>query len=161
MGIFITVKVTQNHCQLQLNGKILRIADSFHRYFVKSIQSWIFVEILFWENMATMTKWSVSLYFYSPQKKLWKGNVFTPVCQSVCSQEGCLPQCMLGYTHPQADTPGQTPPWADTSPGQTHPSPVHAGIDTATAADGIHPTGMHFCAGSSFSTFLKKVQYLI
>ena len=37
---------------------------------------------------------------YRPQTKLGKGNVFTPVCQSFCSQGGgrCLPQCMLGYT---------------------------------------------------------------
>ena len=33
-----------------------------------------------------------------------------------------------------------------TPPGQTHPPcPVHAGIDSATAADGTHPTGMHSC----------------
>ena len=52
---------------------------------------------------------------------------------------GCLPQCMLGYTLPCADTPlGRQPlplgryknpspfpsPWADT------PCPVHAGIQT-------------------------------
>ena len=56
-----------------------------------------------------------------PQLLLRKGNVFTPVCQSFCSLGGCLPQCMLGYTHPLvdtpwADTPGAdaTPPWADT-----------------------------------------------
>ena len=63
----------------------------------------------------------------------------------------CLPQCMLGYTHP---SPGQKSPWvdtpqADTLPGKTppgrHPLPVHAGIDMATAADGTHPTGMHSC----------------
>ena len=35
--------------------------------------------------------------------------------------------------------PGQTHPWADTLPGQT---PIQ---QTATAADGMHPTGMHSC----------------
>ena len=53
-------------------------------------------------------------YYYRPQMKLREGNVFTPVCQSFCSQGG-LPKCMLEYTpretpwgrHP----PGQTPPW--------------------------------------------------
>ena len=77
--------------------------------------------------------------------------------------EACLPHCMLGYTHthPRADNPPrQTPPtqtphtqtplwadtplgrspWADTSPGRHHPTPK-----TATAADSIHPTGMHSC----------------
>ena len=34
---------------------------------------------------------------------------------------------------PRADTPRQTSPWAD------HPQ------QTATAADGTHPTGMHSC----------------
>ena len=39
---------------------------------------------------------------YRLQTKLQKGNVFTPVCQSLCS-EGCLPSACWG-----------TPPWADT-----------------------------------------------
>ena len=59
---------------------------------------------------------------YRPQTKLRKGNVFTPVCQSLCSQGG-LPQCMLGYTPPpRADTP---------HPLGRHPLPQQ----TATAAD--------------------------
>ena len=98
----------------------------------------------------------------SPQTKLRKGSVFTPVCQSFCSWGGgCLAQCMLGYT-PWADTPpgrhplGQHPPWADTlradippeqtAPGQTplypvhagiHPRPVHAGIHSAQCMQGL------------------------
>ena len=62
-----------------------------------------------------------------------------------------MPQCMVGYTPSQADSPpsrqptppAQTPP-RQTPPGQT-PPPVHAGIDMATAADGTHPTGMDSC----------------
>ena len=52
-----------------------------------------------------------------------------------------LPQCMLGYTHPRTDTPlGRHTPRADIhSPGQNPPPPA------VTAADGTHPTGMHFC----------------
>ena len=46
---------------------------------------------------------------YRLQTKLWKGNAFTSVCQEFCPQDGCLPQCMLGYT---------TPPWADTALGR-------------------------------------------
>ena len=47
-------------------------------------------------------------YFPFAKRSLGQGNVFTPVCQSFCSQgEGCLPHCMLGHTL-QADTPGQT-----------------------------------------------------
>ena len=54
--------------------------------------------------------------------KLRQGNVFRSVCQEFCphwGEGGCLPQCMLGYTHPP--------------------------LQTATAADGTHPTGMHSC----------------
>ena len=43
---------------------------------------------------------------------------------------------------PWADTPEKDTPLANTS-RQTIPCPVHAGIDMATAADRMHPTGMH------------------
>ena len=55
------------------------------------------------------------------------------------------------YPAPQERHPRQTPPRRDTPdrhppPEQTpYPHPVHTGIDMATAADGTHPTGMHFC----------------
>ena len=54
-------------------------------------------------------------YYYRPETKLWKGNVFTSVCQEFCPQGG---------VHP----PGQTP-----------------SRQTATAVDGTHPNGMHSC----------------
>ena len=41
--------------------------------------------------------------------------------------------------HPQADPLRQTP-----TPGQTSPLGRHPPPETATAADGTHPTGMHF-----------------
>ena len=45
-------------------------------------------------------------------------------------------------TPPGADTPlEQTPPGSRHPPGADTPSPR----DTATAADGTHPTGMHSC----------------
>ena len=54
---------------------------------------------------------------------------------SVCPQGGGLPQCMLRLP-PGADIPPDQapPPGADTLPGET-----------ATAADDVHPTGMHSC----------------
>ena len=52
--------------------------------------------------------------------KLWKGNVFTPVCQSFCSQGG-VSQHALGQTPPWAETPGQTPPVSQHALGQTPP----------------------------------------
>ena len=80
----------------------------------------------------------------------------------------------LGQTPPWADTPpGQTPPCPVHAGIHTHPCPVHAGIhaaplpsacwdtqcpvhagiDMATAADGMHPTGMHSCHSRNFFLF--------
>ena len=59
----------------------------------------------------------VSELCYRPQTKLRKGTVFTPVCQSLCSQGGVyLSACWdtpPGQTHP-------TLPWADTPPADGH-----------------------------------------
>ena len=77
--------------------------------------------------------------------QLRQGNVFTPVCHSV--HGGCLPQYMLGDPLcPCMHTPTQC------ILGYTPPCPVHARIHMATAADGMHPTGMH-----SFSSNWWKV----
>ena len=116
---------------------------------------------------------------YRPQRSC-EGYVFTPVCQSFCSQgRGGLPQCMLGYHTPQEQTPlwdqapsgtrhplgtrhppgqGTTPPgpgtpWDQASsqdqvpPGTrcAPPRTRHRPQQTATVADGTHPTGMHSC----------------
>ena len=106
--------------------------------------------------------------YYRPQTKLRKGNVFTPVCQSFCSQGVCIPACTghtlpgqtlpLGrhppgrhpprQTHSWADThpPGRHPSWADTHPlgrctppGQTPPLHRHPQADRP----GRHPPGKH------------------
>ena len=124
------------------------------------------------------------IHLYRPQTKLREGNVFTPVCQSFCSRGGgvgvCLSACWdtsPGQTpHPPPDIsldrhpPGQTPPmpsacWDTHTPCPVHvgihphpPCPVHAGIDTATAADGMHPTGMHsccYCSPNEILVFLR------
>ena len=59
--------------------------------------------------------------FYRPQRSC--GNVmFLHLCQSFCSQRGCLPHT------PRVDTPGQTSPWAD-NPWADTPLPM-----------GRHPT---------------------
>ena len=92
--------------------------------------------------------------YYRPQTKLWKGYDFTPVCHSVHRGGGGLPQCMLGYTPHWTDTPDQTPPslwvdnpslWADTPPSGQTPPRRQTPQQTATAADGTHPTGIHSC----------------
>ena len=72
--------------------------------------------------------------------------MFLQACVCPHGGGGCLPQCILGYpppeqtplreqTHPPP-TREQTPP-----PRSRHPTPR----ETATAADGTHPTGMHSC----------------
>ena len=81
-----------------------------------------------------------------------------------------------GCTPPRQTPPKQTPPWADTPkqihtpfslgrhppqadthplPGQTslgrHPLGRHSPFpETATAADSMHPTGMHSCDNTNF-----------
>ena len=94
------------------------------------------------------------------------------MCQEFCPQgRGCLPRQTVpppsrqppGQTPPRqtppqadtpspgADTPRQPPPlgrhpWADTPhPGQTPPLGRPPPPETATAADGMHPTGMDSC----------------
>ena len=55
--------------------------------------------------------------------KLGQGNIFTGVCLST-GAEGCLPQCMLGYT-PRTRPPGSRhpPEQTHTPREQTPPSP--------------------------------------
>ena len=67
---------------------------------------------------------------FTVHKRSLQGYVFTPVCQSFCSQGGwCLPQCMLGYT-PREQTPPleQTPLPCEQTPSppgaETPPPPV-------------------------------------
>ena len=62
---------------------------------------------------------------YRPQRSC-EGYVFTGVCLST---GGCLPQCMVGYTHPP---PEQTPP------EQTPPPSRHPRADTPQSR---HPPG--------------------
>ena len=82
-------------------------------------------------------------FFSLPDKatvrcEVCEGYVFTPVCHSV--HRGCLPQCMLGYT-----PPGQTPPGLGLDPPGPRPRHPPGQTHTTTAADGMHPTGMHSC----------------
>ena len=69
---------------------------------------------------------------YRLQTKFAKA-MFLHLSVSHFVHRGCLPQCMLGYT-----PLGQTPPWADIPLGRNPQQ-------TATTADGMHPTGMHSC----------------
>ena len=59
---------------------------------------------------------------YRPQRSCGQGNIFTPVCHSVCRGGGGLPQCMLGCHPPdQADPPRSDTPLDQTPLGQGRP----------------------------------------
>ena len=88
--------------------------------------------------------------FYPPQTKFRKGNVFTSMCQEFCPQRKGG-----GHIPPRRHYPTpQTPPRPDTTPVGRQPPPGktplplgrHLPRQTATAADGTHPTGMHSCS---------------
>ena len=66
----------------------------------------------------------------------------------------CVWQTPPGQTPPLADTPLADIPLADTHLGQT-PTLSRAPLlpETATAADGTHPTGMHSCCEIVFIIF--------
>ena len=91
---------------------------------------------------------------YRPQRS-WGKVMFSQACV-ILFTGGCLPQCMLGYYTPLGN---RHPPQSRHSPQSRHP-PSRADTplpccrhpqeqtpprDTATAADGTHPTGMHSC----------------
>ena len=95
-------------------------------------------------------------------KQLQQGNVFTPVCHSV--HRGCITACtgadtrLLGRHIPEYT--GPPPPWADISQhalGQTAPPARHHLGQTATAADGTHPTGMHSCFHLNLTCDLSSI----
>ena len=105
--------------------------------------------------MPSCTAASKTVIYYRPQTKLRKGNVFTPVCQSFCSQGRVSAPVHAGIHLPGQTPPRQTPSTrADTShldrhpypgrhtPGQTPPGQTPP-QQTAAAADGTYPTGMH------------------
>ena len=78
------------------------------------------------ENSNTSTK-TLFLYicehfvsFYRPQTKLWKGNVFTSVCQEFCPR-GVYPSMHWADPPTGQAAPGKHPP-RQTPPGRHPPS---------------------------------------
>ena len=67
-----------------------------------------------------------------------------------------------GSRHPPEQTPlGADTPWSrhPPGPGTTPSGPgTPLGAETATAADGMHPTGMHSCWSFKEKTFVKQSQ---
>ena len=75
--------------------------------------------------------WYASYYFLVTVRNIVAARLFSQASVTLFTG-GCIPAC-TGADTPWEDTPGQTPPsQADTPP-------------MATAADGMHPTGIHSC----------------
>ena len=72
--------------------------------------SWMELLDITWCSCTPMRLWLRDITLLPPTNEVCEGYVFTPVCQSFCSQGG-LPQYMLGYTPPRSrPPPEQTPP---------------------------------------------------
>ena len=82
-----------------------------------------------------------------PANEVCKGYVFTPVCQSFCSQgEGSASVHGGIPPHPWQGRP----PWQGDPPGKADPPcAMHAGRYGQQAGD-MHPTGMQFLFTSKF-----------
>ena len=79
-----------------------------------------------------------SFYCHS-QMKLWKGNLFASVCLEFCPQGVSRPS--RGVSRPRG-CPGSGPGWGVCIPAYTQ---EYIPKQTATAANGTHPTGMPSC----------------
>ena len=114
--------------------------------------------LFFLHNDGLISEFS-SYNYYRPQRSC-EGYVFTDVCLSTVGED------LTRYTPPG---PG-TPPRTRYTPDQVHPQTRYtprAGTpprtrytplrDTATAADGTHPTGMHSCEKNSHQVELEAV----
>ena len=108
------------------------------------------------KELISTCVWRFVMFNYHPQTKFAKVIflhlsliLFTGVSASV---HAGIPPPGLGtpreQSPPGADTPWeQTPPRSRTPAGAGSPRTRHhpPGAETATAADGTHPTGMHSC----------------
>ena len=94
----------------------------------------------YYSLITVCRKLFLKLYFYRPQRSC-EGYVFTPVCLSAGGGGICRSACWDTTPLP----PGAVTPRAgipqEQAPPSRHPPPQQ----TATVADGTHPTGMHSC----------------
>ena len=105
----------------------------------------------------------VCVTFLHHYGKLRQGNIFTSVCQEFCPQRGSA------SVHAGVHTPlGRPPcrhPLGRNPPGKHPPTPwtdIHSPLptqQTATAADGTHPTEMHTCFEKKFCSVRKDPQH--
>ena len=112
----------------------------------------------FGNTSRLMTKCASRIkFYYRPQTKLRKGNVFTPVCQSFCSW-GCLPSACWD-TPPWQTPPGRHPPGRHTPLGR-HPPWKHTSPPGSTPPNG-HCSGRYASYWNAFlfiSLFPPKIQ---
>ena len=111
--------------------------------------SWLLFPSFTESNRYLREKISLDCNCYRPQTKLWKGNVFTSVCQEFYPREVYSSMHWADTPNPQTDTPlADTPPgrhlllWADTPLGR-HP----------------HPDG--HCSGRYASYWFQFVEYIV
>ena len=101
-------------------------------------------------KMTFIVSWNMEDTCYHPQRSC-EGYVITPVCHSV--HRGGLPQCILGYHAPRADslwTEAPPPPGADTTqtrhpPGADTPRTRHP--PRADTPPGPAPPADGYCCG--------------
>ena len=84
-----------------------------------------------------MTLLGLDKYLLPPVTKLRQGNVFTPVCQSFCSRGGMHARGHVWWGHALQG--------ACVPRGTCVAGGLCVARETATAAGGTHPTGMHSC----------------
>ena len=86
---------------------------------------------------------TVDAFNYRPQRSC--GKVMFLHLSVILFTGGMCGQTPNGQTPSWADTPGQTPPLDRHPPQADTPLGRHPPKEMATAADGMHPTGMHSC----------------
>ena len=98
-------------------------------------------------------------HFYRPQRS-WAKVMFLQASVILSTTGRCLPQWMLGYHPPGADTPpgSRHPPGAD-PPRSRHPPKETPAYGQRAA--GTHPTGMHSCLFKFWRTKVLFVTLLI
>ena len=94
------------------------------------------------------------MYLSPPATKLGQGYVFTDVCDSVHGGEGVV--YSQGVPGPEGSAPRGVPGLEDLVRGGAETPHV-----TATAAGGMHPTGMHSCYSSCSFGNIWQISMLV
>ena len=96
-----------------------------NKYYVATFNMWVNIGLYVTLSLSSiLSHW----FYYRPQRS-WGKVMFLQV-SVILLTGGCLPQCMLGYTHTPRSRhpPEQTPPGADTP--QSRPPSRHPLVQT-------------------------------